>query len=58
MLGSGSCSASNGPVQAGGSANLAPTDFLATDEDILWLHSRGHYGNGLRVKPRQLHISL
>jgi len=45
-------------IGAGGSANLAPTDFLATDEDIRWLHSRGHYGNGLHTEPRQLHISL
>ena len=39
-------------VGAGGSANLAPTDFLAADEDILRLHSRGCYGNGLHTKPR------
>ena len=45
-------------IGAGGSANLAPTDFLATDEDIRWLHSRGHYGNGLHTEPRQLHINL
>ena len=45
-------------IGGGGSANLSLRDFQATDEDILWLHSRGHYGSGLHVKPRQLHISL
>jgi 2'-5' RNA ligase len=45
-------------VGTGGSATLSPKDFLATDEDIRWLHSRGHYGNGRFVEPRQLHISL
>ena len=42
----------------GGSAQLAYDDVLAQDPDIHWLHSRGHYGNGVNVLPRQLHVSL
>jgi hypothetical protein len=45
-------------IGGGGSANLSPKDFLAMDEDVWWLHSRGHYGNGVHIKPRQLHVSL
>ena len=39
-------------IGRGGSANLSLRDFLATDEDILWPHSRGYY------RGRPLHISL
>jgi hypothetical protein len=42
----------------GGSAQLANDDLLATDPDIAWLHKKGHYGNGIRVRPRDIHVSL
>ena len=45
-------------VGGGGSVQLATDDFLYNDSDVWWLHSRGWYGNGLRVKPRNLHVSL
>ena len=45
-------------VGSGGSAQLAGDDLIACDEDVSWLHRRGHYGNGLHVRPRQLHVSL
>ena len=47
-----------GWVGRGGSAQLADDDELAMDPDIYWLHSRGHYGNGLHIRPRGLHVSL
>ena len=47
-----------GWVGNGGSAQLADDDELVMDPDISWLHWRGHYGNGRRVRARQLHVSL
>ena len=43
---------------SGGSVELSWDDMLYQDEDIYWLHSRGHYGNGVKCLPRQLHVSL
>ena len=45
-------------VGGGGSIQLSDADPLAGDPDVRWLHRRGHYGNGVRVKPRGLHVSL
>ena len=45
-------------VGGGGSAQLSHDDLISSDEDVRWLHSRGHYGNGIHVRPRQLHVSL
>ena len=45
-------------VGGGGSAQLADDDPFVCDPDVYWLHRRGHYGNGLRVRARQLHVSL
>ena len=42
----------------GGTIELAEDDMLYQDEDIWWLHKKGFYGNGRRVRARQLHISL
>ena len=42
----------------GGSAQLANDDLLATDPDIAWLQKKGHYGNGIHVRPRGIHVSL
>ena len=45
-------------VGGGGSIQLAHNDLISNDEDVRWLHSRGQYGNGLRVRARGLHVSL
>ena len=45
-------------VGCGGSAQLADDDPIASDEDVRWLHRRGWYGNGQRVRARDLHVSL
>ena len=45
-------------VGRGGAAALHHDEPLYQDPDIWWLHSRGHYGNGRWVRPRQLHVSL
>ena len=45
-------------VGGGGSIKLSKADLLASDSDIVWLHSRGWYGNGVNCRPRQPHISL
>ena len=45
-------------VGGGGSIQLDHNDPIASDEDVRWLHQRGWYGNGLHVRPRDLHISL
>ena len=45
-------------VGGGGSIQLGRDDPFVCDPDVYWLHSRGWYGNGLRVKPRGLHVSL
>ena len=45
-------------IGGGGSIQLADDDPLVMDEDVRWMHRRGHYGNGLRVRARQLHVSL
>ena len=42
----------------GGAAFLHQEDPLARDGDIAWLHSRGYYGSGVHIDPRQLHVSL
>ena len=47
-----------GWVGSGGSAQLAHDDVLANDPDVWWLHKKGHYGNGLLVRARDLHVSL
>jgi hypothetical protein len=43
---------------SGGTVELAWYEELAKDPDVHWLHSRGYYGNGIRIDSRQLHISL
>ena len=45
-------------VGKGGSAQIRGTDPISTDPLISWAHRVGFYGNGLRVRPRQLHVSL
>ena len=45
-------------VGGGGSIQLSKADLLASDSDIVWLHSRGWCGNGVNCRPRQPHISL
>ena len=45
-------------VGGGGSIQLSDADPLAGDPDVRWLHRRGHYGNGVRVRARGLHVSL
>ena len=42
----------------GGTIELAEDDMLHQDDDIWWLHKKGHYGNGRLIKARKLHISL
>jgi hypothetical protein len=43
---------------SGGTVELSKDDDIANDPDVHWLHSRGYYGNGVRVDPRHLHVSL
>ena len=45
-------------VGGGGSIQLSDADPLAGDPDVRWLHRRGHYGNGVRVRAHGLHVSL
>ena len=45
-------------VGKGGAAMVRGSDPVSEDPLIQWAHSCGHYGNGVHVKPRQLHISL
>ena len=47
-----------GWVGSGGSAQLADDDELVMGPNIYWLHSRGHYGNGVHIRPRDRHVSL
>ena len=42
----------------GGAAMVRGSDPVSQDLVIQVAHRCGHYGNGVRVKPRQLHVSL
>ena len=45
-------------VGKGSAAMIRGSDPVSQDLVIHWAHSCGHYGNELRVEPRQLHVSL
>ena len=45
-------------VGEGGAAMIRATDPIAENLLISWTHKLGYYGNGVHVRPRQLHVSL
>ena len=45
-------------VGEGGAAMIRGTDPIAENMLISWAHKVGYYGNGVHVRPRQLHVSL
>ena len=45
-------------VREGGAAMTRATDPIAENLLISWAHKVGYYGNGVHVRPRQLHVSL
>ena len=45
-------------VGEGGAAMIRATDPIAENLLNSWAHKVGYYGNGLHVRPRQLHVSL
>ena len=45
-------------VGEGGAAMIRATGPIAENLLISWAHKLGYYGNGVHVRPRQLHVSL
>ena len=45
-------------VGKGGAATVRGSDPVSQGLVIQVAHRCGHYGNGVHVKPRQLHVSL